>query len=121
MKNLFFATLLLLAACSGTQPTANERPSSAPGLISFKIRNNSLLPHKYTLIGYNPAETGNWTNSFVLLPGAQRTYKCHIGTKIYQADSRQVGTVMGGGNIREDKPFIIVKAEDEGKSFGLND
>jgi ABC-type Fe3+-hydroxamate transport system substrate-binding protein len=119
MNPLFFAAILLLTACSSVQPSAQDLPAPATKLISFTVKNNTVLPHKYTFIGYNPGETGNWTNSFVLLPGAARTYKCAVGTKIYLADNKQVSVVMGGGSIREDEPFITVKVEDDGKVFGL--
>ncbi len=121
MNYLSFTTLLLIVACTTAQPTADPSPRKTTVLVSFKVFNNSVLLHKYTLIGYNPGETGNWTNSFVLLPGVHRTYECPVGTKIYQADGKQIETVMGGGSIRNDEPFITVKAEDEGKSFKLND
>ena len=121
MKNILLAALLLLTACSSVKPTADENRSSTTQLITFKVRNNSVLVHKYALIGYNPGETGNWTNIITLLPGAHRKLTCPVGTKIYQASDKQVGTVMGGGSIREDEPFLTVKVEDKGKSFGLND
>ncbi|MCC6279197.1 MAG: hypothetical protein IT262_01250 [Saprospiraceae bacterium] len=119
MKHLFLIPLLLFVACSASQPTADPSPRKTSVFVSFRVVNNTILPHKYTLIGYNPGETGNWTNGFLLLPGAFRTYKCAVGTKIYLADSKQVGVVMGGGSIREEEPFITVKQEDDGKVFGL--
>ncbi len=119
MKNLFIATFLLLSACSSSKPTADENRTNTKDLISFRIKNNSLLAHKYAIIGYNPGETGNWTNIFTLMPGGQRKFSCPVGTKIYRANDKQVDIVMGGGSIRNNEPFITVKAEDAGKSFPL--
>jgi hypothetical protein len=119
MKNLFIATIVLLTACSGMKPTADENRSNTPDLIQFKVKNNSLLTHKYAIIGYNPGETGNWTTIIVLAPGASRKYSCPIGTKIYRADNKQVDIVMGGGNLRAEEPFITVTAAIAGKSFPL--
>ena len=122
MKNLFFAIMLFFTACSPSRPTADDYRGEASGLVSFRVWNNSLLPHQYTLIGYNPGENerGNWTNGLFLLPGTSHRYSCPVGTKIYRANRRQVGTVMGGGSIREETPFVTIKEEDAGRSFRLN-
>ncbi len=120
MKHIFFAALLLFAVVSHAQSTSAESPSQGD-LVSFKVRNNSILGHRYALIGYEPDVVGNWTNIFFLLPGLSRKYQCPVGTKIYRANDQQVGTVMGGGSIRNDKPFLMVKAEDTGKVFRLNE
>ncbi|MEO6038875.1 MAG: hypothetical protein ABIQ93_10710 [Saprospiraceae bacterium] len=120
MKHLFLAALLLLTACMQSKPTADDNRGGVNGLVPVKVWNNSLLPHHYVLIGYNPGERGNWTNGVFLLPGTYHTFRCPVGTKIYRANRKQVGTVMGGGSIYKDQPLIAVKAEDAGKSFRLN-
>ena len=119
MKHLFLITLLLLSLCTSATSNALIGAQHKQPLIHIKVKNNSMLPHKYTLIGYEPGQTGNWTNSFMLVPGARRSFNLPVGTKIYQANDGQIGTVMGGGSIRNDVPFVIVKAEDEGKVFRL--
>ncbi len=119
MKHLFLITLFLLRLPPHATANASDVVKDKQPLIHLKVVNNSLLPHKYTLIGYEPVQTGNWTRSFMLLPGARRSFKLPVGTKVYRANDRQVGTVMGGGSIRNDVPFILVKAEDAGKVFRL--
>ncbi|HOY04001.1 MAG TPA: hypothetical protein PLO67_01290 [Saprospiraceae bacterium] len=119
MKYLFIVYLLFLAACSAAQSTTEPNIRKDGAFVTFKVVNNSVLPHKYTFIGYNPGETGNWTNGFLILPGAAHTFKCVEGTKIYLANNKQIGIVMSGSSILRDEPFITVKAEDEGKAFRL--
>lgn len=119
MKLFFFALLFMLTDCIASQPNVAEMQVNAPQLISFRVHNNSILPHKYTFIGYEPGTVGNWTNSVFLLPGAYHRFNCPVGTKIYRADRKQVDVVMGGGSIRNDVPFLTVKVEDAGKAFPL--
>jgi hypothetical protein len=120
MKIFFFALLFILTDCMAYQPNIAEMQQNTQQLISFRVHNNSVLPHKYVVIGYEPAQVGNWTNSVFLLPGAYHRFKCPVGTKIYLADEKQVGIVMGGGSIRNDVPFLTVKSEDAGKAFPLS-
>ena len=122
MKNLIFTLLLLSTACYHSKPTADDHRGTVDGLISFKVWNNSVLPHQYTLIGYNPGEkeSGNWANGLFLLPGTFHRYSCPVGTKIYLANKKQADTVMGGGSIRNEIPFITIKEKDAGKAFRLN-
>ena len=120
MKYLFLAYLLSIAACSASQPTAQPDARTAGTFVTFKMVNNSVLPRKSTVIGYNPGEMSNWTRGMMLLPGAAHTFTCVVGTKIYLASDKQVEVVMSGNNILRDEPFLTVKAEDEGKRFPLN-
>lgn len=87
--------------------------------IKIKLRNNSFWFKKVALISYVPEETGNGTRIFTLLPGASSKQKFPIGTRIYIANDIQVGIVMSGDRL-ESQPFLIVKAEDEGKVFRLH-
>ena len=119
MKYLFIIHLLFIAACSAAQSTAEPNDRKAGAFVTFKVVNNTISPHKYTFIGYEPGRTGNWTNSFLLLPGAAHTFKCVVDTKIYLANNKQIDVVMSGSSILQDEPFITVKAEDEGKTFRL--
>ncbi|MDX2280418.1 MAG: hypothetical protein NW218_12595 [Saprospiraceae bacterium] len=119
MKYLFFALLLNLTACTSYRPSLSENGTVGQKLVSFRVHNNSILPHKYAFIGYEPGQVGNWTNIIIILPGGYHRFKCPVGTKIYLADEKQVGIVMGGGSIRKDEPFLTVKAEDAGRVFPL--
>ncbi|MBU6341652.1 MAG: hypothetical protein KGS48_09185 [Bacteroidetes bacterium] len=120
MKISFFGLLLILTNCMASQPGVAQKQRSNPKSISFRVHNNSVLPHKYVFIGYEPGQVGNWTNSVLLLPGACHRFNCPLGTKIYLADGKQVDVVMGGGSIRNDVPFLTVKAADAGKAFPLH-
>lgn len=89
-------------------------------LVSFKLKNNSLLPASVTLISYRPDEKGNGTTGFTLISFSSKKFKFPVGTKIYLADSKQVNTVMSGKKITNQTPFLVVKNEDDGKSFNIN-
>jgi len=89
------------------------------GLIAVKLKNTSLLPKKLTLVSYQPGETGNGTNGFVLLPGSEKRLLFKEGTKLYLASSQQVDTVMSGKRIDNGKPFLVVKKEDNEKIVAL--
>jgi hypothetical protein len=88
--------------------------------VTFKLRNNSILPAKITVISYRPDEKGNGTTAFVTMPYGTRTYKFPVGTKIYLASQEQVNTVMSGTKISDQPPFLIVKKEDKNKTFNIN-
>jgi hypothetical protein len=88
-------------------------------LISFKIKNNNALPKKITLVSYRPDRVGNGTNSFTLITLGIKNLRFPVGTKIYLASSEQVNTVMSGAKISDQVPFLIVKAEDDGKIFQI--
>ncbi len=90
-----------------------------PPLISFKIKNNSLLPTKVTVISYRPDQTGNGTSGYFMPPYGTKSLKFPVGTKIYIASSEQVNTVMSGAKISDQSPFLLVKQTDAGKSFDL--
>ncbi len=87
--------------------------------VTVKLRNPSLLPRKITLISYEPGEIGNSTNGFMLRPKGTTLFRFPVGTKLYLADSEQVGVVMSGKRIDAGKPFLTVKAEDAGQAFDV--
>jgi hypothetical protein len=119
MKKICFFLFLLFAinVCSYCQNGASVYDK--PPLISFKLKNNSLLPATITVISYRPDQAGNGTNGFLLIPYASKSFKFPIGTKIYIANSQQVNMMMGGATIAHQAPFLLVKAEDAGKSFKI--
>ena len=98
---------------------AQTSESSKVVLVSFKLKNNNLLPTKITMITYRPNENGNGTTGFFVGPYGTKTYQFPEGTKIYLANSDQVNTVMSGAKICDQPPFLVVKKEDEGKSFNI--
>ena len=58
--------------------------------ITFKFKNNSILPHKYTFITYAPNQKGNGTFGDVFVPFGTKEFNVKIGTKIYLAKRKQV-------------------------------
>ena len=111
ISNLFYTSKKEVAA-EETSIHKNE-------MVSFKLKNNSLLPASVTLISYRPDEKGNGTMGFTLISFGSKKFKFPVGSKIYLADSEQVNTVMSGKTITDQTPFLLVKKEDDGKSFNI--
>ena len=78
-------------------------------LVSFSLKNSSLIPKKVTLISYRPDEMGNGTNGFMVGSFGTKSFSFPEGTKLYLANNKQVNTVMSGAKISDQKPFLIVK------------
>ncbi|WP_407524684.1 DUF2807 domain-containing protein [Lacibacter sp. MH-610] len=97
------------------------KKESITEMVRFKLRNNSILPSKVTVISYRPDEKGNGTTAFVMMPYGTRTYRFPAGTKIYLASQQQVNTVMSGAKISDQPPFLTVKKEDNNQTFNIND
>jgi len=113
---LAFAVIITVAYAFTCQAQNSAKPNA--GMVTISLKNNSILPQKITLISYQPGETGNGTRGFVLMPFASRKYSFTQGTKIYLAKQSQVDTVMSGGRLN-DEPFLVIKQEDDGKSFKI--
>lgn len=90
-----------------------------PTFIKIKIKNNSFLPKKCTLISYTPGDQGNGTQGYWLLPKGSKEFSFKEGTKIFLANQKQVDNVMAGKRIDTDKPFLIVKKENKDQEFGF--
>lgn len=101
--------------------TNSEEATGKPQkIIKFKLRNNTLLPRMVTMISYRPDENGNGTTGFTIVPSTSRTYEFPVGTRIFLAKRKQVELVMSGQSIKENEPFLVVKAEDSGKTFNID-
>jgi hypothetical protein len=87
-------------------------------IITFKFKNNSILPHKYTFITYAPNSKENGTTGDYIIPNGTKEFKVLVGTKIYLADRKEVKVVMAGNQL-SGEPFYIVKLEDDGKVINL--
>jgi Putative auto-transporter adhesin, head GIN domain len=98
-------------------PNVVTHKKTALEFVRFKLRNNSVLPTKLSVISYRPDEKGNGTTAFVMLPYGTRTYRFPVGTKIYLATQEQVNTVMSGAKISDQPPFLQVKKEDNNKTL----
>lgn len=117
-------TLTTDTGVTETKLTAAEASAEAEvsaRKVTVTLRNPSLLPRKITLISYEPGETGNSTNGFVLGSKSGRSFRFPVGTKLYLADSEQVNVVMSGKRIDAGKPFLTVKAGDAGQAFDINE
>ncbi|MCU0334272.1 MAG: hypothetical protein MUF62_04380 [Chitinophagaceae bacterium] len=85
--------------------------SQAAG-ISFRLKNNSWLPRKYSLISYEKDASWNNAQTFFLLPGTSKRLRFPVGTRLYLANQQQVNTVMSGGRL-DTPPWHVVAKTDE--------
>jgi hypothetical protein len=104
MKKILIALTLLIFVYGNTAAQSAEET-----LVNFKLKNSSLLPKKVTIVSYQPGDSGNGTEQITMLPKASKQLTYRTGTRIYVATSEQVGRVMSGKRIDEDKPFLVVK------------
>jgi hypothetical protein len=86
--------------------------------ITFKFKNNSLLPRKYTFITYAPNSKENGTTGDYILPNGTKEFKVLVGTKIYLAERKEVKIVMSGTPLTGE-PFYVAKLDDDGKVINL--
>lgn len=114
------ATLLIFALASVSILWAQTESSKVEKIPTVKVRfrNNSIVFRHVTIITYFPAQEGNSTEGVLLAPYTGKTKTYEVGTKIYFANSKQVDTVMSGKKL-EGVPFMVIKAEDEGKIFNI--
>ncbi len=103
MKKMTALLIVLLLSAAAWSQEAN---------IQFRLKNNSWLPHKYTLIGYEPNASWNSTQTFFLLPGTSKQLRFPVGTRLYLASQQQVNTVMGGGRLNT-PPWHVVAVTDQ--------
>ena len=115
-KSIFSAVVLLLVLLT-TQNQAVAQDTQKKE-ITVKFQNNSIIFRKVTLVSYYPSGSGNSTEGMVLAPYFSVSKTFEEGTKIYFASNKQIDVVMSGKKI-EDKPFLIIKLEDAGKTFKI--
>jgi hypothetical protein len=120
MNTLVKVIALVAFVLSGTFSTAvAQKTTPKPTEVEVRFKNNSFLFRKIVLVTYRPEDNGgNGTRGFVMPPFFSTTHKFSVGTKVYFANNRQVGVVMSGKKL-EDKPFLTVKADDNGKSYKI--
>ena len=116
MKNLTsIIIILVISFASFSSVFAQDKGGK---IVTFKFKNNSILPHKYTFITYAPNSKENGTTGDIILPNGTREFKVLVGTKIYLADRKEVKVVMGGNQLTGN-PFYIAQLEDDGKVINL--
>jgi len=113
-RKIFAITAFIFIALVSTAQAQAEKIEN----VKVRFRNNSIVFRKVTIITYFPIKTGNSTTGMVLAPYFSTAKEYMVGTKIYFADRKQIDTVMGGNRL-EGKPFLVIKAEDEGKTFDI--
>jgi hypothetical protein len=87
--------------------------------VEITLYNNSVLPHKFSMISYAPDETGNGTRVKTFLPFGSMKIKFKVGTKLYLATQRETDVVMSGSKLTG-KPFKIIKEGDDKMRVNLN-
>jgi hypothetical protein len=112
MKKILLAIILITGV-----NTISVAQHDETHLIKIKLKNPSLLPKKITIITYQPGDGGNGTEQIIMLPKSGKEFTYKEGTKIYLANSKQIDVVMSGKRIDQDKPFLILKKGDAGKTF----
>ena len=112
-NTLFIAIFALLLTAFGTS-FAQEKTKT----VTVTFKNNSLLPHKYTFVTYEPNTNGNGTTGVMMGPYGTREFKVLAGTKFYLANGKQVDVVMSGNKLTGE-PFYVAKIEDDGKTIQL--
>jgi hypothetical protein len=114
-KQISIITILVIFFTSFNASFAQDKGEKT---VTFKFKNNSILPHKYTFITYAPNSKDNGTVGDVFIPNGKKEFKVLVGTKIYLADRKEVKVVMAGNQL-SGEPFYIVKLEDDGKVINL--
>lgn len=114
-RKIVITALILVGSVFSTLLAQNEKLQE----VKVRFRNNSIAFRKVTIITYFPTEwAGNSTEGLVLAPYFSTVKKYAVGTKIYLANKEQVDIVMSGNKL-SGTPFMVVKAEDEGKTFNI--
>jgi hypothetical protein len=111
----------LFCCCEAFALSASaQTPSKAP-VATLRFENNSDTIYNLALLAYSPNDTKNETRVSNMAPHSAKEYTFPIGTQIYLANSEQVSYSMSGNNIqkRGDKPDLVVRKEDDGKTIKL--
>ena len=88
--------------------------------VEFYLKNNSILPKKYTFIIYQPLMKGNNTLIKWLLPMQKLKFALPEKSKIYLPTDSQIDSVMQGKRIDSDKPFLSVNKKLSNATIKLN-
>ncbi|MEL7425086.1 MAG: DoxX family protein [Bacteroidota bacterium] len=107
-------TVFLLSIGLSTVPLVGQNSANnfaTAETVSFKLKNNSLLPKKIVLIIYRPDEFGNQTRMPFFLPFGKRKYELPVGSKVFAATPKQIDLVMSGASIQNETPLVLVTPE----------
>ena len=118
MKTVILA--FILSVVVNFHASAQTNKTTTLEMVSFKLKNNHITPKKVTLISYRPDEKGNGTSGFMLFSYATKKLRFPVGSKLFLANNKQVDVVMSGNSISNQKPFLEVKKEDDGKTFNID-
>jgi hypothetical protein len=114
-KQISIIAILVIFFASFSSVLAQDKSGKT---ITFKFKNNSILPRKYTFITYAPNSKENGTTGDYIIPNGTKEFKVLVGTKIYLADRKEVKVVMSGNQLTGE-PFYIARLEDDGKVINL--
>ena len=114
------STIIVILVIFFTSFSAIYAQDKKEKTVTFKFKNNSILPHKYTFITYAPNSKENGTVGDIFIPNGTKEFKVVVGTKIYLANRKEVKIVMGGNQLAGE-PFYVVKLEDDGKVLNLRE
>jgi hypothetical protein len=65
MKKLILSITLFASTITfGFSQSAQN--SATAKAVTFKVKNNSALPHSYTIVAYEPNQNGNSTNGVMM-------------------------------------------------------
>ena len=116
-KQISIIAILVIFITSFSSVFAQDKSEKT---VTFKFKNNSILPHKYTFITYAPNSKGNGTVGDMFIPFGTKEFKVLVGTKIYLANRKEVKVVMSGTPLTGE-PFYVAKLEDNGKVINLRE
>jgi hypothetical protein len=114
-KQISIIAILVIFFTSFSSVLAQDKSDKT---VTFKFKNNSILPRKYTFITYAPNSKENGTTGDYIIPNGTKEFKVLVGTKIYLAERKEVKIVMSGTPLTGE-PFYIAKLEDDGKVINL--
>ena len=109
--NRSLLTLLLGLSIAGFAQTS--------ATVSIRLKNNGLRPREFKFLERHPAD--KYPNVFTafLLPGQSYTVSLKVGTSLAQVTQPEINATMRGQNV-PGKPLLVVKADDNEKTFKLN-
>jgi hypothetical protein len=114
-KSISVIAMLLIFFTSFNSVFAQDKEAK---IITFKFKNNSIFPHKYTFITYAPNSKNNGTTGDIVIPFGTKEFKVKVGTRIYLAERKEVKIVMAGTPLTGE-PFYVARLEDDGKIINL--
>lgn len=93
--------------------------AQTPDKVSLKLKNNGLLPREFRFLERHPADKFPNVFTAYILPGQSYTVKLKVGTSLALVTQAEINAAMRGNEVLGN-PLLVVKADDNGKTFKLN-